>query len=65
MKEVIERLLPEPINEGMAEDEAGKKKKDPKFPQPMCLQWNQESDLLFVGFDDGLIRVWRILNVAE
>lgn len=64
-KEVIERLFPEPINEGVAEEEGGKKKRDPKFAQPMCLQWNQESNLLFAGYDDGLIRVFKIEQAAE
>lgn len=64
-KEVIERLFAEPINEGVADEEGGKKKKEPKFPQPMCIQWNQESNLLFAGYDDGLIRVFKIENVSE
>ncbi len=41
-KDVIESLLPEDKNEGKSEEvgEKGKKKHEPKYAQPMCLQWN-------------------------
>lgn len=31
----------------------------------MAIQWNQESNLLFAGYDDGLIRVFKVESVNE
>ena len=65
-KEVIEILRPDEIGASGAEDEDSKKKssKEAKYPEPMCIQWNQESNLLFAGYNDGLIRVFRVEYIS-
>lgn len=67
-KEVVEVLKPQEINPSVGDDGADDdkdSKREKKYPEPTCIQWNQESNLLFAGYDDGLIRVYKVVFVGD